>query len=504
MPDDTTNARPRFVPDWPTCTEDAGRCSGRRIEGIEQCLAHLAGDHLDTALGRFAPGADVDLRGTTLTPGLLQRLLAGMSEGEDPPRSFPRFGRADFRHCFFSGDDPQHTGTATSNDLALPVFRFFGTEFGGDARFDGTEFGGHTRFDHANFGGYARFDDANFGGLAGFDGANFGGHARFDGANFGGLARFGSANFGGQAGFGGANFGGYARFDDAKFGGETWFDSVKFGGDAEFDDAEFNGSTQIGPLVASTLSLNASFAKRAIVEVEAGKIWVNGTRFEDGVELRVRYAMIDMQGTFFGAPSSLSGAPAPFGHAGWTVAAEREQVSAWVAERDGADPVSVSGRRGAGLELWVPQLLSVQETDVSQLTLADVDLRWCRFTGAHQLDKLRLEGRSPFNRPPGWQTGLAWPPVWRWTSRRVLAEEHPWRARRRKSGGWTKALPDLDGVEGPPVGPERLAVVYRSLRKAFEDGKNEAGAGDFYYGEMEARRHAPSTGRAERALLTAY
>ncbi|MGW0522096.1 hypothetical protein [Crossiella sp. NPDC003009] len=122
------------------------------------------------------------------------------------------------------------------------------------------------------------------------------------------------------------------------------------------------------------------------------------------------------------------------------------------------------------------------------------------------MDKLRLEGRSPFNRPPGgWQTDWAWPPVWRWTSRRVLAEEHPWRAERGKPGGWMSDLPALEGgVEEPPVGPERRAVVYRSLRKAAEDAKNEAGAGDFYYGEMEARRHAPSTSLPERILLTVY
>ncbi|WP_143447295.1 hypothetical protein [Kibdelosporangium aridum] len=47
-------------------------------------------------------------------------------------------------------------------------------------------------------------------------------------------------------------------------------------------------------------------------------------------------------------------------------------------------------------------------------------------------------------------------------------------------------------------------MLYRSLRKAFEDAKNEAGAGDFYYGEMDARRHASTTGRSERALLTLY
>ncbi|MFC8146817.1 hypothetical protein ACFUKV_34545 [Streptomyces paradoxus] len=42
----------------------------------------------------------------------------------------------------------------------------------------------------------------------------------------------------------------------------------------------------------------------------------------------------------------------------------------------------------------------------------------------------------------------------------------------------------------------------RQLRKAFEDGKNEPGAADFYYGEMEMRRHERTgTTRAERGLL---
>jgi hypothetical protein len=46
--------------------------------------------------------------------------------------------------------------------------------------------------------------------------------------------------------------------------------------------------------------------------------------------------------------------------------------------------------------------------------------------------------------------------------------------------------------------------VYRALRKAFEDGKHEPGAADFYYGEMEMRRHADDIPRSERGLLSAY
>jgi hypothetical protein len=37
-----------------------------------------------------------------------------------------------------------------------------------------------------------------------------------------------------------------------------------------------------------------------------------------------------------------------------------------------------------------------------------------------------------------------------------------------------------------------------------EDAKDEPGANDFYYGEMDARRHDPLTPRGERLLLYAY
>lgn len=62
MPDDSADAAPRFVPDWPTCAHDDGRCTGRRIDGFEHCLAHLAVDDLDEFLVSVGPGVDLDLR----------------------------------------------------------------------------------------------------------------------------------------------------------------------------------------------------------------------------------------------------------------------------------------------------------------------------------------------------------------------------------------------------------------------------------------------------------
>jgi hypothetical protein len=96
--------------------------------------------------------------------------------------------------------------------------------------------------------------------------------------------------------------------------------------------------------------------------------------------------------------------------------------------------------------------------------------------------------------------GWAWPPVWRWSRRQSIAEERTWRATTRKHAGWQTSRSGQAGE----VRPERLAGLYRQLRKAQEDAKNEPGAADFYYGEMEMRRHARTTPTAERAIVWLY
>jgi len=62
---------------------------------------------------------------------------------------------------------------------------------------------------------------------------------------------------------------------------------------------------------------------------------------------------------------------------------------------------------------------------------------------------------------------------------------------------------DPDQVVSPEevVGPARLAVLYRQLRRAVENAGNEAGASGLYYGEMEMRRLG-ATGRPDLGLLS--
>ena len=52
------------------------------------------------------------------------------------------------------------------------------------------------------------------------------------------------------------------------------------------------------------------------------------------------------------------------------------------------------------------------------------------------------------------------------------------------------------------LGPDEIASLYRQLRKGREESKDEPGANDFFYGEMEMRRRGGR--RAERFILWAY
>jgi hypothetical protein len=51
---------------------------------------------------------------------------------------------------------------------------------------------------------------------------------------------------------------------------------------------------------------------------------------------------------------------------------------------------------------------------------------------------------------------------------------------------------------------QEIANLYRALRKGREDSKDEPGAADLYYGEMEMRRKATAPYSVERWVLTLY
>ncbi|MES4892550.1 pentapeptide repeat-containing protein [Streptomyces sp. NPDC096012] len=388
------------------------------------------------------------------------------------------FGGAEFSGAAWFG------GAQFSGDA-----RFGGARFSGDARFNGARFSGDVRFSKARFSGAAWFRGAQFSGDAWFGEADFSGTASFGGAQFSGAAEFGGVQFSGAAEFGGVQFSGAARFSRAQFSGAAEFGGAQFSGAAEFGGARFEGVSVLGPLVcAEWVALSgAVFALPVTLEIAARGVVCERTRWESTAILSVRYAAVDLSDAVLTAPVAVHTRPTPFVHNGTAVSEDLL-----------ANP---------GLQSSVSERVrveSVRGVDAAHLVLTDTDLTDCLFFGAFHLDQISLEGRTTFaDAPTGWhRRGML--PV-HFTSRRVLAEEHHWRAHTAGSRppAWRPGPHHPDPARTPD--PEDVAALYRQLRKAFEDGKNEPGAADFYYGECEMRRHdTTGTRKGERRLLWGY
>ncbi|WP_405407146.1 pentapeptide repeat-containing protein [Streptomyces decoyicus] len=419
------------------------------MPGHTACLAHLDEAACGAYLTTLAPGADIDHRSTPFTEGLLTRLLDAL---RDPATEHPRIGTA----------------------------RFDGASFTGPARFDETTFSHSASFDKATFTHAASFDRVTFAGLAAFNQTTFTYSVWFNGATFTGAAAFGQATFTGDAHFCGACF-----TDAVQFPGAT------FTRDVTFAVARFEAAKWLGPLVCGgEVKLDhAVFETPVTMMISAGELLLRRTRWRASAALRLRFSEVDLAGAVTEYPVTVAAEPIPFTGPGEVALSEE-----------------VLGGRDAGV-----RVRNLSGVDAAQLALTDVDLSECRFVGAVHLDQLRMDGRTTFSRPPiGWHRRRLIP--LRWSRRRTLAEEHHWRAttvRQHTPGQEPSAHEWQPGPHHPDLsptpGPETLAALYRQLRKALEDGKNEPGAADFYYGECEMRRHdCTGTPWAERALLTTY
>ncbi|QIJ62568.1 pentapeptide repeat-containing protein [Streptomyces sp. JB150] len=530
------------APDWPHCgygttPEDPVGCRGVHVPGHNVCLAHLADADRDAYLASLTPGRDIDHRGTPFTEPLLNALLNAL---RDPATGHGRLGTAWFesatfrdialfRSAIFEGDalfgSATFEGSALFDSATFQGSAWFGDStfqahagfvsatFQGSASFRDSTFQTHAGFDSATFQGSASFrsvtfqshvsfrsaafqDHAGFGsatfqdmalfrlatfqGIAWFDSATFQSIAWFGSATFESDARFGSATFQDHAGFESATIQGSAWFSNSTFQGSAWFESATIKGSAWFKSAVFERWVSLGPLLCGgQVSLSgAVFNGPATLSFAARRLECRRARWLSTAEVRLRYTSVDFAHAVFEYPLTIAAETDPF------VLSTGEHLD----ERALAHAADAAVR-----------IASLRGVDAAHLVLADVDLSECLFTGTVHLDQVRLEGDCSFDTvPPGthWRRGR---PA-RFTPRRTLAEEHHWRASQPAARGWNVAV-----LGAGRAGPAQLAPVYRALRKAFEDGKNEPGAADFYYGEMEMRRHdRTTTSRAERGLLHAY
>ncbi|MFJ3140251.1 pentapeptide repeat-containing protein [Streptomyces sp. NPDC086843] len=536
------------APDWPYCAHGADPatdpvgCRGIQVPGNTACLAHLSNTDRDAYLADLSPGADIDHRGTSFTQDLLNALIEAL---KDPATGHARIGDADFKGARFI-DDARFTWAEFSGEawfsealfsgdasFALTRFhhnawydkvRFIGdadfacAKFSSNTGFDGTLFSKNADFSTTKFSCASGFDEAQFDGTANFAMATFSDSIGFIRARFQGDAKFNGAKFLYQAGFSSARFTSAANFAYAEFSDAAYFDSSVFSGHADFTEVQFSGGTEFhgtqllgdivfqrarfaattsfGPVVCSkAVDLSgAVFAVPVTLEIAANAVHCERTRWESTATLRLRYATVDLSNAVLSFPVAVTAHPASFttGTATPTTTLDETLLAA---SEDGVRVASVRG------------------VDATYLVLTDTDLSDCLFSGAFHLDLLRLEGRSTFApTPKGIHRRTVWP-YW-WTRRRTLAEEHHWRA---QTAGQPTPVPGQPpsprhwrtGPHHPAPDltpdPEDVAALYRQLRKAFEDGKNEPGAADFYYGEMEMRRHSRTgTPRAERGLLHCY
>jgi len=237
---------------------------------------------------------------------------------------------------------------------------------------------------------------------------------------------------------------GRVRCDHTWFSGKAWFDKALFTSTATFDNAHFSGPARFdGATAEGKMSfVEARFAGRTLMnEVSTPVLDLERAWFANAVEIEAEGDPLNCVNTRFDGGVVLS----------------------WAVEVD-----AHGAYFGAPSMFIDTEVTSLAGSDVSNLVLIDVDLTECKFVGTHRLEQLRIEGNAQFDQPGRWRA-----------RRRMLADEQ---------------LED----------PARVAGLYRSLRKSFEDSKNEAGAGDFYYGEMEARRHSEESSLAERAILSVY
>ena len=503
---------------WPKCAEPG--CIGIQLDPARLCLAHAPEGERVAALKLVGETGAIDARGVPITSALLQQVLAATPRGTN--------GEWLIKNCRF--EKATFTG---------PI-RFDGATFTGDAAFDEATFTGPTWFDWTTFTGGAFFGEATFTGPVFFTGttftgaalfrvATFTGDASFSGATFRSDAWFGGATFGGDASFSGATFKRSGEFLRATFRGAAYFERAIFTGDAKFDWATIDGAAnfvqvtfkrlawfggvmfeqarQFGPLLAyrGLVLDDVRFAQPVRIEVSTIGLCCRRALFPGGAQFRLRWARVVLDDANFPSPSILSGVP-PMANP----LQEREKRIARSWQRLLAGEISER-----------PQLLSLRRANVAGLGLSNVSVADCRFAGAHNLDKLRLESDVSFAVAP-MPMGSGAP---KWGGREVIAEERTWRARhsfRVLSPFWyVPSWPNwLDDQRPRLLEPGQIAGLYRALRKGREDAKDEPGAADFYYGEMEMRRRArprpvsvgtpdgessaTSRGRVERAILTAY
>jgi uncharacterized protein YjbI with pentapeptide repeats len=408
----------------------------------------------------------------------------------------------------------------------LPQVDFGRATFTGSVEFGNSIFEGDAYFEAATFTESAWFWGAIFTGDASFLNAQFRDTAYFDDATVDQYASFADATFVDSAHFGGITIRGTAGFEGATFCKGAYF-SGAVANKWQLDRARFE-STDPGPWCGREVSLaQAVSTVRSRIKVSATTTVMCGFQAVGGVHLMISGETVDLSDAEFFRRSIVAGgegrvaartlppksdleeltdelqSPQPV--IGESFEQYQQRIDEWWRRRQDKERRDL---RTAALlfrhqftdklreesQRWqsTVRLRSMARADVAELVISGLAMDDCVFAGAHGLDKMRLEKGCTYASTPRWTWRHPFTPPY--TRRQVIAEEVRWR--QRNARGWGRTDHDADVVSAIDI-----AGIYRDLRKGLEDNKNEPGAADFYYGEMEMRRLAHREPH-ERSLTT--
>ncbi|URN07872.1 pentapeptide repeat-containing protein [Actinomadura madurae] len=411
---------------WPRCRAVHG-CTGRVAGETGGCAAHLRPREFERFVGALRPGADLDLRGVTVTAWLLDAVLDAVTG----PDGRPHLGRTRF------------DGAVLTADAGLR-----GCCVEGDSSFDGACFLGGVSFYDARFFGNASFRGARFGRNVSFHEARFHRHASFEEVVFSGDAVFGETRWHADAAFRRAVFMGAASFDRARFGRDAAMQAACFGGPvsfkrvqvarhAHFERTRFRHGMCLGPLVAGGLIGLTDAAVHGALRVHAAArlVTARGATVHGDAVFRLRHAELDLEEVVFEGPAAVRSLPHPI---------------QGLTEPPWTGPADV-------------RLVSLRRADTARIVLTGVDLSRCGFLGLRRPDTLKIGRGCSFATVPGRHLG-----PWRGAARAVLAE-------------------DLAGGAGG-TGDVRLRPLYLALARAAADLDGGRLARDFRYNAHEVRR----------------
>ena len=429
---------------------------------------------------------------------------------------------------------------------------FRGAAFMQEASFSEATFTQDAWFSEATFTRHASFESATFLGPAWFDRAAFTQHAWFYKATYAKDAWFYKTTFNQNAIFREATFTGHARFNEATFTQNAIFREATFTQDAWFSEARVTGdglfraatfarkasfdsaivhhlnfsecifhSAELGTFAAETVRLdNAKFRTRTRFTALCKSLHMEHTQFDEGGHLQIRGARIEFPSAEFLARTIITD-PGEASFVDEFFSTPEEDVDDRLVQVPKALPdtkmsiraISLSSPEETPDSELVQALKALRRTkasitdlrsaNVTDMVLSSINLTECRFLGAHGLDTLRIDSscdmRSSEDLPERWPM--------RNSRRKIIVEELNF----RKPNHHTPVTPMPNTAAGNRTLQEStsakaldIATIYRDLRRGLETSKNEPGAADFYYGEMEMRRRSTDTPWAERFLLWLY